>query len=180
MRCETALERMLEADPAELRGDDGGELARHVAECARCARVAAALIEETNAVDRSLGAWAEAGSADAATDTALAALRADRAGRTDDVVPLRPQRTRGVGAAAGASRRDWVRKAWVPLVAAAAMAGVLFLGRADTPFPTGSGPAGTPFEPRVSVTPPPDRSAAIMETENPDITIVWLYQREGS
>lgn len=177
MRCETALERMLEAEPEALRGEGDGELVRHVAGCARCARIAATLLEATDAVDRALGDWAGAAPADAAADAALAAVRATR---TDEVVA--PDSDQGSGAVPvrRVPHRTWLRKAWVPLVAAAALAGVLFLARAEPHFPPASGPARTPVEPRVSVTPPPDRSAAIMETGNPNITIVWLYQREGS
>jgi hypothetical protein len=177
MKCEIALERMLEAEPAVLRGEDVGELAEHVAGCARCARIAATLLEETDTVDRALGEWAGSASADSAADTALAAVRA--AGR-EGVVSPRGDRDPGTAAAARAPRQTWVRRAWIPLAAAAALAGVLVTARNETPFPKATESAGTPFEPRVSVTPPADRSAAIMETENPNITIVWLYEREGS
>lgn len=175
MTCETALERMLEAGPAALRGEDGGELARHIANCRQCARTAATLLEETGALDRALGDWAQRASPDEAADAALAAVRAAPG---DESVPVRPDHSHRAGA--GAPRRTWRRRAWIPLAAAAALAGILFLARDDTPFPVASAPAAPPSEPRVSVTPPPDRSAAIMETENPNITIVWLYQREES
>lgn len=177
MTCETALEQMLEAGPAALRGEDGGELARHVAECPRCARIAATLLRETGAVDRALDEWARATPADAAADVALAAAREDPGA---GVVPLRHDRGLGAVEVPGAHQWSWTRKAWVPLAAAAALAGVLFLGRDQGPGASPSRAAGPPVEPRVSVTPPSDRSAAIMETGNPDITIVWLYQKEGS
>ncbi len=183
MTCETALDRMLEAGPAVLRGEDGGELARHIAGCPRCARVATAILADLEAVDRALADFADARDADAAADAALAAVRRQGDG---DVVPLRsrPGTTTGDASprhAGGAgSRRAWTRRAWVPLAAAAALAAVLVLRQDEAPFPAGPAPAAPAIEPRVSVTPPADRGAAILETENPNITIVWLYEREES
>lgn len=177
MRCETALERMLEAEPETLRGEGDGELVRHLAGCARCARIAATLVEESDAVDRALDEWAGEISADATADAALAAIRATP---TDEVAPPGFDQGSGAVGVRRVSRRTWMRRAWVPLAAAAALAGILFLTRHEMPFPPASGSDGPAVEPRVSVTPPPDRNVAIMETENPNITIVWLYQRGGS
>lgn len=64
----------------------------------------------------------------------------------------------------------------VPLAAAAAIA-LLLLG----PFRAGRGPGlvRIPPVPTVAavpvVTPPPGRNAAVIQTDNPDIVIVWLY-----
>ena len=61
MTCDEALDRMLEADPAELRGEAETGLARHIAGCHRCRAVAAAMLEETAAVDDALAGYAAGG-----------------------------------------------------------------------------------------------------------------------
>lgn len=167
MTCDAALERMLEAEPAALRGEDGSALAQHIAGCDRCARAARVLLEEARAVDRTLADWAGLGDADAAAEAALRASRLQDAAAPAD-------------RSAHRAPRSWGRTAWIPLAAAAALAGVLVLSRVDTPFPAIQAPRGPGLEPTVSVAPPTDRAAAIMETENPNITIVWLYDREES
>ena len=193
MTCDAALNRMLEAEPAVLRGEGENELARHIAGCERCARVAEAILAELDSVDRALDDFAAARAPGAAADAALAAIRTQGDGtvvptpsgeeetpgptgtllrRAGPVPPGRPP--------AGARRRSWTRTAWAPLAAAAALATVLVLARDESPVPTGTASASPAFRPRVSVTPPADRSAAILETTNPNITIVWLYEREES
>lgn len=201
MTCDQSLARMMEADPHELRGEADTELAAHIRGCPRCARVAETLVAEVDAIDAVLeqyaagplhtGAAAEDGgaidpnvAADVAADTAIDAVLA-RQGPGSETVPLHRAMP---GAETGQVEpvpvrppRSWIRRAWVPLTAAATLALVLMLP-GDDPLPTnGSDPtAVAPIDPRVAVTPPADRNAAIMETENPNITIVWLYQREGT
>lgn len=189
MTCEEALDRMLEADPGELPdgfaerdtyGTDAGataELEVHIRSCERCAAVARTLRSELDALDAGLDTLARDGAAtaaaDAAADTALAAIRSD-AGR--DAMPLR-----GPDPAEPKGRARWTRRAWVPLAAAAALAAVLIVGQQEQPLPPSDAMAQTEtIDPRVSVVPPADRGAAIMETGNPNITIVWLYEREES
>ncbi|MDX1675813.1 MAG: hypothetical protein R3314_13550 [Longimicrobiales bacterium] len=204
MTCVEALDRMLEADPGELEAglagiiDAGGatELAAHIRSCERCAAVARTLRSELEALDAGLAELArdggptdhgsasgghapraEAGGTDpdAADAAANAALAAARAGSEPDVVPLHPPR-----GARPKGRGSWTRRAWIPLAAAAALAGILVVGQ-EQPLPPSDATAQTEaIDPRVSVVPPADRGAAIMETENPNITIVWLYETEGS
>jgi hypothetical protein len=187
MTCDMALERMLEAEPAALRGEDGSELARHIVGCDRCAAVAATLLDELDAVDAALADLAADGTDSAADAAADAALAAVRAGTSGDVPPLdaRTRTPHGARVPAateprnGEARRRWPRRAWVPLAAAAGLATVLVLAREDRPVP-GPAPERPAIGARVSVVPPTDRGAAIMETANPNITIVWLYEREES
>lgn len=177
MRCETALERMLEAEPVELRGEGDTELAAHIDRCGRCARAAETILTELDAIDSALAEYAEgaegvADAAGAAADTALAAARE----QTAAVVPLRGGTVRPGEVVPVPSRRSWVHRAWIPAVAAA-IAAVLLIPRDDRLRVTPPAPA---MEPTLAVSPPPDRGAAIMQTENPNITIVWLYEREGT
>lgn len=142
MTCQDALERIMEAEPATLRGDAAADpaLAGHLRACGRCQAVAAVLVEELDALDAGLGDLAR---------------------------PRVPPRRRAV-------------LAWVPLIAAAALAAVLLLGRDTTraPVPIPGPEAVESAQPAgVAVTLPADRGGAIMSTNNPNITIVWLYQR---
>lgn len=142
MTCQDALERMLEAEPATLRGDAATDpaLAGHLRACGRCQAVAAVLVDELHALDAGLGELAR---------------------------PPVPRRRRAV-------------LAWVPLIAAAALAAVLLLGRDTTqgPVPIPGPEAVDAAQPAgVAVTLPADRGGAVMSTNNPNITIVWLYQR---
>jgi hypothetical protein len=179
MNCDTALDRMLEAGPAELRGDAGSPLGRHLAACPRCRPVAEALAAALGSVDDTVTAYARTGDADAAVDAALAASRdtgpgpvgpGDRAGRPD----------RASGRLSGRLLRS--PRAWVPLAAAAVVAAVLLVDGPGPGPPVDPGPVARDpaLDPRVAVVPPPDRNAAVLETRNPNITIVWLYEREGS
>jgi len=183
VRCETALDRMLEAEPAELRGDADTELTRHTAGCGRCSAVAAALLAQADAVDAAISEYAAAvagvteaertTAARVAADAALTAIVAEQG------KGFGPGRAPARGRARG---HRWTRAAWIPLAAAAALAGVLVLGRSPRPFPD-QGPALSdprPPGPAVSVHPPADRGTAVLETRNPDITIVWQYEREES
>jgi anti-sigma factor RsiW len=158
MTCETARERMLEVDAAELTGEGTGPLARHLEGCPACARMAATLATELADLERAFEAF-ETADARAAADAALAASRPRPAGSPRS--------------------RRWPRWPWVPLAAAAALTAVLVTTR-QPPMEVTDPDVAAPTAPRVAVTPPPDRAAAIMETANPDITIVWLYEREGS
>ena len=174
MRCETALERMLEAGPVELRGEGDTDLAAHIGECGRCARAAETILMELEAIDRALAEYAEGaeGVADAAADAALAASREQAA----DVVPFRGGAVRPGEVVPVPPRRSWLDRAWIPAVAAA-IAAVLLIPGDDSLRVT---PTAATAEPTLAVRPPPDRGAAIMQTENPNITIVWLYEREGT
>jgi hypothetical protein len=53
--CDAALERLLEANPAELAGRDDSELAVHVRGCGRCQAVAARLLAGQEQLAGALG-----------------------------------------------------------------------------------------------------------------------------
>ncbi len=144
--------RLLEADPLELDGESDSELARHVAVCAECAAAAAAILAARRELDRALSTRPDFDPGVLVT-SALEAPPA-RKGRT---VPR-----------------------WVPLLAAAAVAGLLLVPRIDRgpAGPATSGPAGA-FMPALR---PPDVAApagtdfAVLGTDDPDITVIWLFQ----
>lgn len=166
MTCGEALNRMLEAEPAALRADAGADpvLAEHLRGCGRCRRVAATLVTELEALD--------AGLEELATAPGPSRSGSDSPGGS------RPRRAAGSG-------RGVVRRlgTWVPLAAAAVLAAVLLLRPGGDPDPPPDGPAGAGAAAsvarpgRVAVTLPADRGGAVMSTRNPNITVVWLYER---
>ncbi len=136
-----------------MAGEDNSPLGRHVRECPRCQAVAAQLREGQEELALALGALQPRASASEAIDATLA------------------------------KRRKTLRKraAWrwaAPLAAAAALAGVFFVG---TPKGDRAGNGGfavaplAPLEERPIVEAPPDRNIMILSTENRSITVIWFY-----
>jgi len=143
--CETTRALLLEADPVELAGEGDGPLAAHLRTCVDCRAVAGRLL----AVERSLAA---------ALGESNSRRGADEAAR------------RAIMAAHGAG---WWRAArWVPVAAAAALALVLLRrDRQVLPPPLPIAPAPAALE----VTPPPGRTAAVFQTGDPNIVVVWFF-----
>ena len=170
-RCSEIRDLLLEASPQELAGRDDSSVARHVAECPACGKVAALLLEETAALDRAL-AFQGPPDVDAILDAALGTH--GHTGSEDSAAATGDPATRTL---TGAGARvlpfpSWTR--WTVL-AAAAVATILFLQAAPD--------AGSPgrLASRLSETPPlvesaPNHNVAVMETANPDITVLWFFQ----
>ena len=157
MICTDAQARLLEADLPVLRGEGDDPLAHHLRSCSRCRGIAAAILE---------------GEADLAESLALALPPLDldeildRAGAPEgaEVVPITKRRPRWTRSGAGFTL--------IPLAAAAALT-ALFLGRTpDLP-----GPEYTPETGRLGldVEVPQGQSVAVLETSNPEITVLWLF-----
>jgi len=78
-------------------------------------------------------------------------------------------------AAAESLRRRHRRRRWLgvgPALAAAGLAGILLVG--DRAAPPGEPVIPSP-EPVPVVQPPTGTNVALMQTENPDIVVVWFY-----
>ena len=94
------------------------------------------------------------------------------------LLDLRPDGSAAAAAQAAirTSRRRWRRLAFVPLAAAAGVAALLLLR--PEPFAPGTVPqlAGPP--PIVEA--PSGEDVIVYQTANPDVIVVWLYQRKGS
>ncbi|HEX6749868.1 MAG TPA: hypothetical protein VF092_21425 [Longimicrobium sp.] len=150
MDCPTARGLLLEADPAELRGDGDSPLAAHLRECADCRARADAIL-----------------AGEAELDAALRTLTAPRAGTR--VIPLRPRRSAAMRFGAAA----------VPLAAAAVAAGIVLFGRGTTSTPERPGViteriARSLFPAPPVVRPEPGRTATVLKTRDPGITLVWI------
>lgn len=148
MDCPTARDLLLEADPAELRGEGDSPLAAHLRDCAACRARAQAIL-----------------AGEAELDAALRSLAAARTGTR--VIALWPRH--------GLARR--VGTIAVPLAAAAAAAGVVLL----RPAPAGEKPGVTTekiaralFPRQPVVRPGPGRSAMVLQTRDPGVTVVWI------
>lgn len=192
MTCDTALELLLDAEPAELDGRAATPLGNHVRRCARCGRVAAQLMRDTRLLSQAMPARAVARVRRRAMPVlvpafALGALVMAVAlrSRPDQVPPVRmpavelalPIATAPVqlskpsvaGAATqttGRIRRALPARAYGPAVA---VAPVRFAG--VTVESSSSPPASN----SVSVTPPEGTRATVMHTSNPKLVVVWLH-----
>ena len=147
MDCRSARDLLLEAEPAELRGEGGSPLAAHLRECAGCRSAARAIL---------------AGQAE--LDAALRALAAAPAEAR--VLPLRRR--------AGLARR--VATLAVPLAAAAAAVMLLDRGPApENPGITRERIARALFPRRPVARPISGRNATVLRTSDPGVTLVWIY-----
>ena len=152
MTHEEWIDRLLVADPAELAGEGAGPVAVHVRECARCRTLGRRLLEEQERLAAALEALGPP---------------APRA------VPVR------TGATARPSRADWPGRAvwWVPLATAAGLAALLLAwpDRGNVPVPPGE----TPRPATVAVEVPVGVQAMVVETRDPEVTLVWLDEPKG-
>jgi hypothetical protein len=178
MTCDEVIATLLEADPQDLLPDPQTELGRHLTGCERCRR-AARLVEDGS---RELDAWLDR------SGTHLPALDVEsileRAGHPDpeaNTTPLEAGSALHGRAASGSSpSRLRARARWfLPLAAAAGLATILVtrqdpgaLPGPDTATPAQEAPEG------LALDVPGGRNAAVLSTDNPDITIVWIYGGE--
>ncbi|UCC73474.1 MAG: hypothetical protein JSV86_02620 [Gemmatimonadota bacterium] len=149
IECKTALERLLEAAPAELSGQGTSELVAHLRECERCSAVAGRLLDGQEELASALG---ELGPR-TGVDEALHAVRVRR-GRI-------------------ARRRNAWRVA-APLAAAAAVTAVLLVNSPDGRMPGEivSGPAPR-IEPLVEVA--AAQNVMVFETRDRSAKVIWFY-----
>lgn len=110
MNCTECRDRLMEADPAVLRGTDGSEVAAHLNACASCRAIAHMLLDEETRLQEALDTLAPGGVVDAA---ATAAARESRSRRR---------------------RRRWT--ALAPVAAAAGLVALLLGGGDDPPPPS--------------------------------------------
>lgn len=150
--CARSPEALLDAELEELSGVAETDLGVHVRACARCAATARAILEGNDALDGVLGSVPPI--------DARALLARARV----EVVPGAEKRAPRFG-------RRWRQGA--ALAAAAAIAVLLVLSERDRSMP------GVEMAPRAEVysmvEAPADLSVAVIQTDDPDITILWFY-----
>jgi len=147
---------MLEADPEVLQGEGPEPLARHLRECPACQERAMAIVLGEADLSGALVGAVSATDPDRILEMAL-----DEGPRT---LPFPGRR----------APRRWARRgvALLPLAAAASLA-ILLMGR-EPPLP------GRPYTPRATapgldVQAPDGEGVAVLETNDPDITVLWLF-----
>ncbi len=164
--CNAMRAMMLHASPRTLRGEGDDALARHVASCGECARVARRLLRDLEALDEALG------SAPPVLDVDALLARAGRA-------PPRRARDTSQPVAGTVSPPRWRRWAAVALAACVAGLALFVRSRLTTPgveparLPILAGAA--PAQPAPTVVSAPGRNVAVIPTDNPDITVVWYF-----
>lgn len=149
------IDRMLEADPAELVGEGATPLAAHVRECERCRSLGRRLVEEQTRLARALEEARPRGTAAEAVERVLAER------------------------ASGTRRFRW-GVVLVPLSVAAAVAALLLWMPGEEGYrPAGPPPSGSPPAPaRLSVD-VPEGGAVVFATRDPAVTLVWIDRPEG-
>ena len=156
--CSDIRKLLLEATPAELRGEGEGALAEHLRECALCRRRAARLLEAEAALDAALGAGG-------ALDVEAVLARAAQA-----AMELTWRERAGSAVRSLAS----VRRGWIPLAAAAVVVTLLLVARSPAPPPL---PAVARSEALPLVETTSADAVAIIETDNPNITLLWFSEQ---
>ena len=155
--CERPVAALLRAEVDELDGSGATELAGHIRTCERCGALAQSILAGYGALDDTLEPAVEAN-----------ALRIVALGRAR--------------AGAGVRRRSWWRlpspSPWATATAtaasiAAALALVLPQPQGPRPEPDGQPPAIAVSAPVVRA---PHHNVAVIQTDDPDITVFWFYK----
>lgn len=184
MTCAEAREAVLEADLSELAGTGNSNLARHLGACSRCRELAA----EVLAGEQGLALELIRAVPELDLDHVLAAVTSTSRGVSG------ASTSRGTPGGAGShglpgawalrdlrsvtglrESRSASRRALAALALAAGLA-ALFLAREPTSLP---GPAFAPAqgEPSLDLEVPPGWTAAVLATDDPNITVLWLFPR---
>jgi hypothetical protein len=177
--CVEMRERLLEADPAELLGEGDSTVALHVAGCAACTAAAQRILrsqqELADALSQLSARRAPAG--DARVVSAGTGASVKSAGRVVSVDTSASAKS--TGRPALGARRSLLRV--MPPVAAAAVLMLFLLQQRATDELPRLEPVPEPTAyaldmPVVNATGGSD--VAVMQTSNPNITVVWFLTRE--
>ena len=152
--CTRSLDYLLEADLDELGGQSATDVGRHIRDCGRCRAMAQRVLDSTARLDAALATVPDGFDVDSVL---VRAKSPESRSQAATISPIRPR---------------WQRIASVAL--AASIVGLLVLGDRDEPLP------GTAFAPRLTaqlpiVDPSSVQNVAVIETENPDITVLWFF-----
>jgi hypothetical protein len=153
MTCAEAFDEILEADVEVLRGMGEMPLALHLRECPRCAARARAVLAGAGALGQEMAERVPGPDLDALLDQAL-----DPGRNRTRALPI-PRRALGL--------------TLIPLAAAAALVS-LFL-RTEPSLPGDSQPPSPAVSTGLDVGVPEGRNVAVLATNDPDITVLWLF-----
>jgi len=143
--CDVARDLLLEAEPAELRGEGDGPLAAHLRGCPACRQHAACILSETRVLQ----------------DT------------VDGLCPPRHAVERGPGGEVRPRRwHIFVPLALAAGVGALLLARRSEMWHSTVPAPV---PPATATTPALDVQVPAGQSVAVFQTANPNIVVIWSY-----
>lgn len=175
-QCAFGRDALLRADPVELAGTLETELGRHIAGCARCREAAERLLASNRLLDDFLGL---APALDVDAFLAQAALGPNgRAGARGFGDPTLRDPTMTEDAPGHAAQTDRHRlrtrwRRWTVVAAAASVAALLVARSSDRPLP---GEAPVPVVERYpTFEVPAGRDVALLQTDDPDITVLWFF-----
>lgn len=174
--CVEMRELMLEAEPAELLGAGHSPVALHVRDCRTCAAAALRILNAQQELADALGTLAAAATSSPAVTRASTGMPGSAAAPA--LAPTLRSTPVGSVHRTGRFRRRLIARS-APLAAAAVL--VLFLLSRDgepprqeaQPQPIVVAVASTPV---VNVAAGSD--VAVMQTSNPNITVIWYLNRE--
>ena len=155
--CRRPVVDLLRADVDELDGSGSTELAGHIRACERCGALARSIVSGYEALDDTLEAAVRV---QGRSIVALGRARADPGGRDRSRwrLPMPPAWATGTAAAASI---------------AAALALVLPDPQGLRPEPVWQPPDTAANVPVVSA---PHHNVAVIQTDDPDITVFWFYK----
>ena len=187
MTCQSALELLLDAEPGELAATGATPLGEHLRGCARCRRVAAQLMQDTQQLSLALAAVPSRRRPVRVRQLVLVPVMAmatlvfailwPAAPVPSPVVPdvprVIPQPPQAVVPAATPDVRKAVPRSVSPVGRAFARAVPLAPVRLE---PSGAPASQLSVETSgVTVTPAPGTRATVMHTSNAKLLVVWLY-----
>jgi hypothetical protein len=162
MNCAEAGGLILEARPSELEGSGDGILAQHIRDCEKCRGLARTVLEQEAAMGEELAAYVAIPDLDELLD------------RASEPEPSELERS-GLEVRERMRRKARLRKAGfglIPMAAAAVLAGLLLLEGPRLP-----GDPYSPPEPAggLGVEVPEGQNVAVLATNNPNITVLWVF-----
>lgn len=151
MTCETCHELLLEAEPADLRGEGDTELAQHMRACPPCGARARQILEDLDALS-------------------------DVLARQEPTVAVSGAVARAAVEARRRQKRRTLWRAAVPALAAAGLAGLLVAQRTTRELGVQSLPVERDTPARVpDVEAPVGRDYMVLGSDNSDIVIIWFF-----
>ena len=157
MTCAEAHEALLDADLTTLKGTGDEPLAHHIRACTSCAMRARIILQGEESLAKVLTTEGYGLDLDKILDASGLA--------PSGVLPPLPTRWRARALAGHGLRL-------LPVAAAAALAALFLVRGPSLPGPAYSPPASPPG---LDVQTPEGSSVAVLETNNPNITVLWLF-----
>jgi predicted anti-sigma-YlaC factor YlaD len=158
MTCSDAVHRILEGDPLDLQGHGDSSLAEHIRTCPRCRAMAELVLEEERRLGIQMVGAVEVPDLDQLLDEALE----KRPGTSPKTTSREHQGLQ-------------FKRFGLPLIPLAAAAAVVTLFLGGEPSLPGDSYAPPQRTAGLGVEVPEGQNAAVLATNNPDITVLWFF-----